>query len=107
MERYQIESQGHWKYLIVDMTKEVTKLYKDQPTRHSPVMLAYSKRVAEICVAALNNKVAQNSTSTNTTKDKIKPCSNRECEKYDKYYHLSHCGRKWTSDIPNCPDYRA
>ena len=78
MERYQIESQGHWKYLIVDMTKEVTKLYKDQPTRHSPVMLAYSKRVAEICVAALNNKVAQNSTDIQHAKATICPHYGKE-----------------------------
>lgn len=45
--------------------------------------------------------------SDNTTNGEIAPCSNIECDKYDSYHSLSHCSSKWTTDIPNCRDYRA
>jgi hypothetical protein len=50
--RYKIEPYEHRKLIIVDTTDSIYPT--NGPVRHRPVILAYSKSAAEVCLAALN-----------------------------------------------------
>jgi len=43
----------------------------------------------------------------NTPKDKIKPCSNKECKKYFAANVNTNCRGYNLDNLDNCPDYRA
>ena len=55
-----------------------------------------------------SSKVANDSASDNTTKDKIKPCSNKECRNYHAgEYDDTNCLSYHLDELEDrCPDYR-